>query len=477
MKPVPVLALGLALLAGCASVPRDAGFADVEKSLAERLDQKPRWNRNSDDDKAAADAVQALLNEPLTAESAVQIALLNNRGLQAAYGELGVVQADLVQAGLLHNPVFSASRIRSSAQTTTDLAVEISFLGLLLRSKAKELEAARFEAAKLRVADEVLRTAVDVRAAYYEALAAQQGVGIFENVLASSEAAAELAAKQYNAGNVSLRDQSRQQAMYVQTRAQLGRAKRQAAGDRERINRLLGLWGTQTQWVLPAKLPDLPGARPEYADLESRAIGQRLDVAAARKDVEYVGSALGITRSARYLSVLDVGIASEKSSGEPSQIGPTVRLELPLFDQGQARVAKYEAVFDQAANRLAETAVHARAQTRERYNDLLATWELAVQQQGVLVPLRRKILAQTQLFYNGMLEGVYDLLADYRESALAAQDLVEAQRDYWIAYAELERAVGGKLPAPAPSSVPAQATPAPADREFNAVKPSGHEQH
>jgi outer membrane protein TolC len=276
---------------------------------------------------------------------------------------------------------------------------------------------------------------------------------------------------------VSLRDQSRRQAMYVETRAQLGRAKRRAASSRERINRLLGLWGTRTQWTLPARFPDLPGARPVYTDLESIAIGQRLDVAAARKDVEYVGSALGITRSARYLNVLDVGIASEKSSGEPSQIGPTVRLELPLFDQGQARVAKYEAMFDQAANRLAETAVHARAQTRERYDDLLATWELAVQQQGVLVPLRRRILAQTQLFYNGMLEGVYDLLADYRESALAAQDLVEAQRDYWIAHAELERAVGGKLPAPVPSSEPAQATPASADREFNAVKPSGHEHH
>jgi cobalt-zinc-cadmium efflux system outer membrane protein len=465
-----------ALVAGCASVPKEAGFDDVEKALSSRLEQKPRWNRDGEDDRAAADAIDALLKQPLTADAAVQVALLGNRGLQASYGELGIAQADLVQAGLLRNPAFTAGRIRSSELVTTRLGVEFDFLGILLRPRAQKVEAARFEAVKLRVADEVLRTAAEVRVAYYRALASQQDAAIQESVLRSSEAAADLAARQYNAGNVSLRDQSRQQAMYVETRAQLARLRQQAANDRERLNRLLGLWGPQTQWTLPARLPEVPTARPAYGNVEGTAIAQRLDVAAARRDVEYVGEVLGITRTTRYLAMLDVGIDWEKDSGSPAQVGPTLRLELPLFDQGQARLAKYEAVFRQSGDRLAQVAVDARAQAREKNNDLLSAWEIARQQQDALVPLRRRILAQTQLFYNGMLDGVYELLADYRESAAAAQGLVNAQRDYWIALAELERAVGGRLPAAATPDTES-ASPPPAAPELDAVKPGGHEHH
>lgn len=475
MKILSML-LASALLGGCASVPRDAGFTDVQAILDGRLDAKPRWNRDSDDDRAASEAVGALLKAPLTADAAVQVALLGNRGLQVAYGELGIAQADLVQAGLLRNPAFSAGRIRSSEAVTTSLGVEFDFLGLLLRPRAKELEAARFETAKLRVADEVLRTAAEVRVAYYRALASRQDAAIQESVLRSSEAAADLAARQYNAGNASLRDQSRQQAMYVETRAQLARLRQQAANDRERLNRLLGLWGPQTQWRLPDRLPEVPRARPVYPDVESVAIAQRLDVAAARRDVEYVGKVLGITRTTRYFSALDVGIDWEKDAGSPARVGPTLRLELPLFDQGQARMAKVEAVFRQSGDRLAQIAVDARSQAREKQNDAQAAWEIACQQADALVPLRRRILAQTQLFYNGMLEGVYELLADYRESAAAAQALVNAQRDYWIALAELEHALGGRLPAAAPPATESAPRPQAAP-ELDAVKPRAHEHH
>jgi outer membrane protein TolC len=211
-------------------------------------------------------------------------------------------------------------------------------------------------------------------------------------------------------------------------------------------------------------------------NVEGTAIAQRLDVAAARRDVEYLGEVLGITRTTRYLSVLDVGIDWEKDAGSPAQVGPTLRLELPLFDQGQARMAKYEAVFRQSGDRLTQVAVDARAQAREKNNDLLSAWEIARQQEDALVPLRRRILAQTQLFYNGMLDGVYELLADYRESAAAAQGLVNAQRDYWIALAELERAVGGRLPAAATPDTES-ASPPRAAPELDAVKHGAHENH
>ncbi|HWA12879.1 MAG TPA: TolC family protein [Burkholderiales bacterium] len=467
--------LALATLAGCASAPTPEGFRDVEQLVTERTGARTQWNRGADDDRAAAEAVQRLLEQPLAADDAVQVALLNNRGLQASYGELGVAQADLVQAGLLRNPVFRASRIRSSDLVTTGLGVEFDFLGLLLRPRAREIEAARVESLKLRVADEVLRVAAEVRVGYYRALASAQSAAIQQSMLAAAEAAAELAARQYNAGNLNLRDQARRQVAYVEARAQLARERQREANDRERMNRLLGLSGAQTAWRLPQKLPEPPRSRPDYGDLERLAIVQRLDVGAARRDVEYVGKVLGITRSTRYLAVLDLGIDWEKDSGEPAQVGPTLRLELPLFDQGQARIARYEALFRGAAERLSQVATDARSEAREKQGDLHAAWEISRQHAEALVPLRGRILAQTQLFYNGMLEGVYDLLADYRESAAAAQALVEAQRDYWIALAELERAVGGRLPPPGPAV--SDAPPPTESGGFDAKKPSAHDHH
>jgi outer membrane protein, heavy metal efflux system len=101
-------ALGV-FLSGCASVPPKGGFDEVQQGAAQRLGQKVQWNQGTEDDQAAAQAVQLLLQRPLTADDAVQIALLNNRRLQAVYEELGIAQANLVQAGLLKNPRFSGS--------------------------------------------------------------------------------------------------------------------------------------------------------------------------------------------------------------------------------------------------------------------------------------------------------------------------------------------------------------------------------
>ncbi|MCX7626977.1 MAG: TolC family protein [Methylophilaceae bacterium] len=414
--------------------------------VAERLQQPVEWRRGAAEDAEAAAHVAAILAQPLTADGAVQVALLENRALQAEYEDLGIAQADLVQAGLLRNPVLGWSRQAGSGMVKTVWGVELDFLGLLLAAPRQRIEGIRFELTQLRVAQAVLRHAAETRKAWAEALAAEQSAGFFKQVRMLAEAEAELGERQRKAGNLSLRDALRKQAFAVEIRLEAARASEKAHAARERLNRLMGLWGAQTAWKLPSQLPEIPAQLPQYPDLEAYGLAQRLDVHLAQKEVEALAAALGLTRGTRFIHVLDLGVETEKSTGEKRLTGPTLKLELPLFDQGQARLSRQEALYRQSVLRLHDLEVSARSEIREAWQRLATAHGAAKQARDVLLPLYKQIVEQSTLYYNGMLIGVYELLADARAQVGAVHTYIEALRDYWTALADLQLAVGGRLP-------------------------------
>jgi len=446
--------LGALALNGCASLSPDAGFRDVQKMAASRLDQRVQWNRSPEDEKAAAEITKSLLAQPLTADAAVQVALLNNRGLQASYGELGVAQAEVVRAGRAANPVFSAQRWSAGDRFKSEIGIEFNFFSLLLIPLRLQEQQANFEYTKLKLGEEVFGLAQEVRAQYFVTLAAAQEAVMQQAIVISAEAAAELAERQSRAGNLSLKRRAKHEVVHAEAASQANRLQRRAFSKREELARLMGL--RTVSWVLPGKLPAIPADAPRFEDLERLALEQRLDVQAARQELEVAARELGVTNFTRFGDSIMIGYGSLKESDEPTRRGPSIELELPLFDQGGSRVYRDTTRLRQSEARLAETVVKARSEARERYNDLLAAHAQAARVQKTIVPLRRKMLAQTQLAYNGMLEGVYDLLESYRESVLSDQMAIDAVKDYWIALAELEHSVGGKLPAPtsAPKSAP-----------------------
>ena len=448
------LALIPIVLAGCASVPKDAGFADVQQGVAERLGEHVEWRRGNAEDAAVDTQVKAALQQPLTADAAVRVALLNNRRLQAEYEELGVAQADLVQAGLLRNPTFGWSRQEGGDITKTTWGVEFDFLGLLLRSPQKRLESMRFEHTKLRVSEAVLKHALETRKAWFEAAAAEQDAGFMAKVADLASAEGELAERQRKAGNLSRRDTLRQQAFAEEAAAQLARSRETAFIARERLNRLMGVWGEDAGWKLPVRLPELPAAPPAFDNIEAYGLKQRLDVRMAQKEAEALAAGLGLTRDTRFINVFDLGVETEKSTGERRITGPTLKLELPIFDQGQARVSRQEAVYRQSEARLYALAVDARSEMREAYQRTATAYATARHARDRLVPLRRQIVEESTLHYNGMLIGVYELLADAREQVAAVQNHIAATRDFWTALADLQLAVGGKLPMEIPPAAP-----------------------
>lgn len=435
-----VLAL---VLGGCATFSRDGGLDAVSTMTSERSGQDVRLPKVSGDGDASRAELDRLLQAPLTADSAVRVALLNNRGLRASLASLGVAEADLVQAGRMSNPAVSFSRMSGGGETEIERSVMFDLVGLITMPIRRDIEARRFRSAQLVAATDAVRLAADTRKAWFNAVAATQSARYAQQVREAAEASAELAQRMARAGNLSALDQAREQVFSAETTAQLARARHRATAAREQLARLLGVWGTQTAFQLPDRLPDLPAAPREAGNVEAQAMQQRLDVQLAKLDTESTARALGLTRATGIVNVLDAGYVNSSKSGAPRENGYEIELALPLFDWGGARVAKAESLYMQSVHRTAHTAITARSQVREAWSAYRTTYDVARHYRDEVVPLQKKISEETLLRYNGMLMSVFELLADARAQITGVNTAIEAQRDFWIAETELQAAING----------------------------------
>ena len=447
-----------ALLGGCASFSPDGGFGPVQQTAKDRLGKDLQWARSDADRDAIDRRVRELLAKPLSVDDAVQIALLNNRGLQAEYHELGIAEADLVQAGRLPNPGLGFARTTQGGEVELEWLLAINVARLVAIPLFMEVESRRFAHTQLRVSLQMVSLAADTRKAYLHALAAEETARYMRQVMQAAEAGAELARRMEQVGNFNKLQRAREQGFYADAALNLARAQQAQHATRERLTRLLGLWGAQTQFSLPERLPDLPKATVDLPDLERLALEQRLDVRGAKLAAEQTAKNLGLTRTTRFINVLEVGAIYNTFDDAPSQRGFEIGFELPLFDWGDARVAKAEAIYLQALDRPAQTAIDARSEVREAYGGYRAAWDIARHYREQIVPLRRRIADENLLRYNGMLIGVFELLADARAQIGSVNASIEALRDFWIAQADLDMALVGRpsLAAPAGPTLAAE---------------------
>jgi outer membrane protein TolC len=455
------IAIAVSWLAGCTTFSKDGGFDTVSTVASARIGKDAVLIKTDDDRNTVASRTQALLATPLSMDDALQIALLNNRGLQASYGELGIAEADLVQAGRLPNPGFSFSRAHGGDDLSISRTFTLGMLRVLTMPLATRIESRRFEQTRLLTADAMLKVAADARRAYILAVAAGQSAMYAEQVKDAAEAGAELASRMQQAGHFSKLDYAREQAFYAEAMAQVGRARQQSVSAREKLTRAMGLWGSQAQYTLPERLPDLPATRPELHDLETFAMQNRLDIQAAKLQTQSVASALGLSKATRFINVLDVGYQNNFTTSDGRQQGYEISVEIPLFDWGSAKVARAEAIYLQSANRVAETAINARSEVRESYSAYVSGYDLAKHYRDEVVPVRKTISDELLLRYNGMLVSVFELLADSREQIGAVNSAIDALKDFWLAQTDLQQALGGRLPV-ATSATPLASTTQPA---------------
>jgi len=455
------LPLGLAsllvLLAGCSSSPHasaprpgEAEFSDVRLATAARTGAEVHWVRDDADDRVAHQAVRELLKGELSPDTAVRIALLNDPSLQATFEEIGIARADVTQAGLLPNPVLSVDSgppDHPPSGTNIEGSVVFDFVDLLFLGARKRLATSQLDAAKLRVAASAVSLAADVRCAFYAFQGAQQMLEMHRTVVEAVGASAETARELRDKGNLSDLAFDDEQSMLEQARLDLAAAEGDAADAREHLNGLMGLWGPDTQWMIASRLPDPPADEVAPQGLESLAVSQRLDLLAAAGQVQAAGQQLGLTRESGLLTEGQAGISVEHDTNGQTIYGPSISLPVPLFDMGQGRLERADAQLRRDRQSYAALAVQVRADVRKARNRLYAARDRAQYLKRVVLPLRHRIVEESQRRNNGMLLGVFQLLEARRGEIDAGRQYVESLRDYWIARTELERAVGGKLPA------------------------------
>ena len=437
----PAMAL---LLGGCASFSPDGGLGPVQQAARERLGKDVVLLRNDRDIDAVTERVTALLRQPLSADDAVQLALLNNRGLQASLQELGIAEADLVQAGRLPNPGIRFGRLARGSEIEHEAGLHFNLARLLVLPLIRQAESRRFAQVQGQAALNVLALAADTRKAWVHAVAAAEGVRYSRQVMQAAQASAELARRMAAVGNFNKLQQAREQSFYADAALGLARAQQAQTSTRERLTRLLGLWGAQTAFTLPERLPDLPPEPADQPQIESLALAQRLDVQGAKLAAEQTARNLGLTQATRFVNVLELGLVRNSSNEAPTQRGWEIGFELPIFDGGGARLAKAEAVYRQALHRAAQTAIEARSEVREAYGQMRSAWDIARHQRDEIVPLRQRIAEENVLRYNGMLIGVFELLADARLQIASVNGAIQALRDFWLAQADLDMALVGK---------------------------------
>ncbi len=436
------LSLGLT---GCVSFGRNPGFKEVSKNVQNRLDvQIEKPSKKSLEE--IKQTILPLLEEPLTLDRAVKIALVNNQQLQAEFEELGITKADLLQATLVKNPRFEGFARSSSEGTNTEFSISQDVMDILLMPLKRRVAKAEFEQTKLWVADAVLSLVAEVKSAFYEAQATEQVRNFQQTVLEASEAAVELADRQVKAGNIKALDFSNQQAAYEEAQLDFNRSQAAVLAAREPLNRLLSLSGKEaTNWQIESELPKLPESDPPLEGLEQKALSQRLDLAAVRKQVEVfrrglLAARLGIIREG------EVGFNTEKETNGERVTGPTWSVGVPIFDWQQASRARTKAQLRQSEYAANAFEVQVQSEVREALNRLAAARFAVERYQNKIIPVREQIVNLTQQQYNFMLMGVYDLLLAKQNEILAQRDYIEALKDYWIAWTNLERATGGKFP-------------------------------
>jgi outer membrane protein TolC len=442
--------LGAFGLCGCAGFSKDGGFQVVADETRTHLNQDLEWPRTPEEERKVQRQVDEILTHPLTAEDAVQVALLNNRGLRAGFQQLGISEADLVQSGRLANPRFDLRHASAAGQVDIEETLSFNILSLLTMPYAHDIEKRRFAQTQQAVELQIAALANEVRQTYFAAVAAHQAVEYLQQVDTAAQTGAELARRMVAAGNWNSLDQAREQTFYADAVMRLTLARLAEETVRERLTRLLGLAAPPDSSGAPGlqlagRLPDLPQRIDPIPDVEHSVLEDRIDLRLMRMHIDELARSLHLTKSTRFVNVLELGATREQQGTRdaPHETGVVLTLEVPIFDSGAARVKRSEAIYAQAVDRFAQTAVEARSEVRHAYAAYHAAFELAGQQRDAVVPLRKAVAEQNLLRYNASLISIFELLSDARDQISSVDDYIQSLRDFWIAKSKFDAALLG----------------------------------
>lgn len=439
-----LLALIMALpLVGCASLQPQPLVSDIDALLQVR--GGPSQAQTPLTDNAAIDE---WLAAPLSPDSAIRIAMLRSPKLQQEYARLGLARADVLEALQVSNPSISILRQNMSPGdgVQRSLGFSLPLVDLILLPSRKRLANADFERARFDAAKAIFDVSLDVESAWYAYVGAKQVADMRSAVANATQVSADLAERFYAAGNITELQLNQERATASEARIEAGAAKVEAEKNRLALNNLMGLDSSQSPWTALDRLPLPVAQEDEPAMLINLARERNLQLLAARQQVLVMKASDKSTRHWRWLGGTVVGYEREKDADGTRLIGPSLDLELPIFNQGQAKLARSQALLAEAKARLREAELSIENTIRANSNAVRAYSEAAAIFRNSLIPQREMVLARSQQEQNFMLIGVFELIQAKAKEYDAYQGYLEVVRDYWQARVELTRSVGERLP-------------------------------
>jgi outer membrane protein TolC len=449
------------LIAGCATTDFEgisdphAGFETVSQRTAKATGKKAVWVQSSEKARQLARRTSGMVQmKHVMADTAVEVALQNNKGLQAAYADIGLSAAEVWQQTMPVNPTVSIGLMGiGSPIRTLETAIVANIFALMTRERRVAIADARFRQAQLRAAQETLRVAAETRRAWLRAVGANETVQYLTQAQETADAASELSMELGKTGAFTKAAQAREHALYAEIAAQTAQARLEARASKEALTRLMGVWGADTSFSLPNALPALPATPKAKRAIEAEALRKRVDLDVAKLELEALALSYGLTEATRYVTDLELlsGLEIEREDaeepGEKDKVEVSAMFEaefvIPIFDTGKARLRKAEFAYIKAANQLAERAVNIRSEAREAYDRYRSTYEIARHYRDKVLPLRKIIEQESLLTYNGMISNTFELLADTRAKVNATMLAVSAKQRFWLANVDLGTAVFG----------------------------------
>lgn len=442
--------VGVVLVGGCVTLPADLGRSDVEALLEAR----GQATDQAESSEAVAQMVQSLQAQPLTPASAVRIALINNSHLEATYAQLGFAAADVYEAGSISNPVFSGSLLDSNASGEIDqrtLGLAVSFTDLITLPSRKRLSAAAYVAAKQSIGAEVMAIAAETERAHHRYVGALLVAALREQVAKAGELSAALAERYRDAGNLTARELALERAASSEARLEALEAAAAAYEFRAELASIMGL-SVAGHWTAPAGFMVPPASVGDLDTLLAVAHESRLDLKAAYSRVELLAKRRGVVNWMRWLGDIDIGAERERETDGTRLTGPTLDLEIPIFNQHRDDLLRADAELQIAVAEARQVSNDVDNRVRLAYAAIENTSARVLEFRDVLIPQRMAAVQRAQEEVNYMLIGIFELISLKQDEYDAYQGYLEAVRDYWLARANLSEAVGNSLPGSADTS-------------------------
>ena len=448
--------LGL-LSAGCIAFSPDGGLSEASNASIDQFGTAAHLNKTEDDVVKSKERVRQLIKKPLTINAAIEIALINNRSLQAEYNRLGAAEAIMQRNSLPPNPVFSFAYLSGPFSNELDGAIVGNILALATLPARKEVAAEQFKVAQLHAAAETLRLGYDVRRDYYKAIATLELATGIKQESRAFDSVAGLAHQLAESGAMNRLEQAQSQLSSAEVATRLASANLEAIKARESLTKVLGLWGADIDYVLPKILPQPPSKPRTIPDIEAQALNRRIELRLDSAEMTVLSKTLGVTVAWRFIDLLELaGLRRGQNENFPAStagsmpdsarfrtLGGGIAIEIPLYDFGETKVRAAEQRWMEAVNTLAHKAILVRSQVRQSYQEYRYAHEIFHFRQTEVNALQSVISEETLRRYNGMLIDPFPLLENAKKRILLEAEQIIAKRDYWIAETDLRAAISG----------------------------------